>query len=62
MTSNLERKLREHRLGKTKSTKNRTIKSVQILEECKDRLTARNREKYWKSGIGREKIKRQRLE
>ena len=57
MTNNLTRRVSEHRRGKTKSTKNRGDFSVSIIEECKTRKEAHEREKYWKSGCGKEFLK-----
>lgn len=53
MTENLERRLNEHNNGKTKSTKGYR---PWILVHS-DRITARKREKYLKSGVGKEYIK-----
>ena len=33
---------------------------VRILEECDNRESARKRERYWKSGCGKEQLKTQR--
>ena len=57
MTSNIEQRIKYHKRGKTRSTKNRGEFVVKVLEECKTREEARKREKYWKSGIGKEKLK-----
>ena len=57
MTNNLERRVLEHRRGKNRYTKNKIVVSVSKLETCVDSCEARQREKYWKSGIGREKLR-----
>ena len=57
MTDSIERRIREHKSGKTRSTKNRGEFGVKIIEECVNRKSAREREKYWKSGCGKEKLK-----
>jgi putative endonuclease len=57
MTSKLSQRITDHKRGKTKSTKNRGNFLVRIIEKCEDRESARNREKYWKSGCGKEKLK-----
>jgi len=57
MTSNIEQRINYHERGKVRSTKNRGEFVVKILEECKTREVARSREKYWKSGCGKEKLK-----
>ena len=57
MTSNLERRLKEHNSGKTRSTKNHKWKLV-YKEELPDRLMARKREKYLKSAAGRKYLQK----
>ena len=57
LTNDLERRVIEHRRGKTNSTKNRGEFSVKIIENCNSRKEARVREKYWKSGCGKERLK-----
>ncbi len=52
MTNNLERRIKEHNTGHTKSTKNNTWEIV-YKEELPDRPSARKREKYLKSAAGR---------
>jgi len=58
MTSNLENRLKEHNSGKTKSTKGYIPWSLFFYETFKTRQEAREREIYYKSGTGKEKIKR----
>ena len=57
ITNNLERRVRQHNIGKNLSTKNRGPYKLVYFEECLNRAEARKREKYFKSGIGREKLK-----
>ena len=59
ITNNLERRLKEHNKGKssTPSTKNRGPFMIVYREKVKTRGEARKREKYLKSGAGREIIK-----
>ncbi|MEQ8582187.1 MAG: GIY-YIG nuclease family protein [Marinoscillum sp.] len=57
MTSDLERRLSEHNSGKTKSTRAFKPWKLVYLEEYDTRAEARNREKYLKSGSGREWLK-----
>jgi putative endonuclease len=52
MTKNLERRLREHNSGHTKSTRNNEWEII-YKEELMDRVSARKREKYLKSAAGR---------
>lgn len=51
------RRLREHNSGSTKSTKFYRPYLVIYTEECLSRVDARNREKFYKSGCGREFLK-----
>ena len=57
-TDNLERRLREHNSGKSKCT--RHVRPLELVynEACGERLEARRRERYLKSGQGREFLKR----
>jgi len=55
-TSNLERRFKEHNSGKNRSTKAYAPYILLFSEKIETRLEARAREKYLKSGIGREFI------
>ncbi len=57
MTSNLEKRLKEHNSGKTKSTKYYKPWNLFFYETFDNRSEARKREKWLKSGVGREYIK-----
>ncbi|MEM9919505.1 MAG: GIY-YIG nuclease family protein [Bacteroidota bacterium] len=59
MTENVERRLKEHNSGKTKSTKGYRPWQLFFSEEYPNREEARQREKYLKSGVGKEYIKRE---
>ncbi|PIR48857.1 endonuclease [Candidatus Peregrinibacteria bacterium CG10_big_fil_rev_8_21_14_0_10_55_24] len=54
MTENLERRLQEHNAGIMKYSSAHKPWKLLYSEECTTREEARNREKYWKSGSGRE--------
>ena len=56
-TANPEKRLREHNAGKVKSTKHRKPFILIYQEEYKNKTTAIKREKFLKSGCGREFIK-----
>ena len=58
MTKNVESRIRYHKRGKTRSTKNRGEFDLKIIEHCQDHTAARKREKYWKSGCGKEQLKK----
>lgn len=57
ITNNVEKRLKEHNDGNNKSTKSRIPFIIIYQEDCRDRLEARKREKWLKSGEGREFIK-----
>jgi len=58
MSFDPERRLKEHNSGKVFSTKGFRPWILVFLENCGPKRTyARKREKYWKSGIGKEKLK-----
>jgi putative endonuclease len=57
LTDNIERRLSEHNTGKNKTTKPYCPFVVIYFEECNSRIEARNREKYFKSGSGKEKLR-----
>jgi len=54
MTKHLDRRLKEHNEGKNRSTKGFTPFELVHVEEFEERIEARKREKYLKSGSGRE--------
>jgi len=56
-SSRLEERLKEHKNKKVKSTKNFGNFKNHILEKTFTLKEAREREKYWKSHIGRKKLK-----
>jgi putative endonuclease len=51
-------RLGQHNQGITKSTKNRGPWELVYQEEMGTRAEAMRRERYWKSGQGREELKR----
>lgn len=56
-TEDLERRIKEHNSGKTSSTKAWVPWELLYSEKVSTRIEARNREKYLKSGIGKEYLK-----
>ena len=56
-SSNIERRVNEHNAGKTKSTKGFRPWKLFFTENVDSRIEARKREKYWKSGTGKEQLK-----
>ncbi|MDD5614280.1 MAG: GIY-YIG nuclease family protein [Candidatus Omnitrophica bacterium] len=57
ITNNLERRIKEHNKGKTRSTKFYKPWIVFYKEYCQTRKKARFRERFLKSGVGREFLK-----
>ncbi len=57
LTDNLEKRLKQHNLGQNKSTKGFMPWKMVYYEEFQTREEARIREKYFKSGKGREFLK-----
>ena len=58
MSANVERRLLEHNSGRTKSTKGYRPWKLMHHETYSDRVTARKREKYLKSGYGKQWLKK----
>jgi putative endonuclease len=58
MTSNLEERIKRHNAGQEQSTKSRIPFKLLHSEVFGTRTEARDREKYFKSGFGREIIKK----
>ncbi|NHE56975.1 GIY-YIG nuclease family protein [Cyclobacterium plantarum] len=56
-TSDMEKRLKEHNAGKTKSTKGFRPWILIYTEIAETRQKAREKEKYLKSGIGKEFLK-----
>lgn len=56
-TDCIERRLKEHNSGKTQSTKGYKPWKLIFMENADCRENARNREKYFKSGCGKEFLK-----
>ncbi len=59
MTDNVERRLDQHNKGQNLSTKAYTPFKLIYVESHTTRIEAREREKYLKSGIGKEFLKMQ---
>jgi putative endonuclease len=57
MTSRLDERVKEHNAGYNRSTRTRVPFDLVYAERFDSRLAARAREKYLKSGIGREYLR-----
>ena len=58
MTDNVERRLKQHNSGQNKSTKPYLPFALFYTEECLDRISAREREKYFKSSAGKTRLRK----
>ena len=58
MTNNLEERFHRHNTGRERTTKPYLPYKIIYQEECLDRTSARKREKYWKSGVGKEQLRK----
>jgi putative endonuclease len=56
-TNNLLRRLKEHRLGHTRTTSRMKALEVVYSEQCDTKEEAKKREKYFKTAAGRRFIK-----
>lgn len=57
MSQDVNKRFKDHNLGKAKSTKGYRPWILIHQEEHPNRITARNREKYLKSGYGKQWLK-----
>lgn len=58
LTDNIERRFGEHNDGKNKTTRAYRPFILVFTEQCETRGVARKLEIYYKSGIGKEKLKK----
>jgi putative endonuclease len=56
-SDNVERRFAEHNAGRANATKHRRPFKLLFTEEFSTAVEAKKREKYWKSGAGRRKLK-----
>jgi len=57
MTSDLKARLNRHNSGYERTTRPYAPFQLIYQENCENRTKARVREKYWKSGAGKEKLR-----
>ena len=58
MTKDLDERIKRHNSGREKTTKPYLPFQLIYTEQCADRLQGRKREKYWKSGVGKEQLRK----
>ena len=56
-TNDFDRRFKQHDSGKVKSTKHRAPLRLLFVEKFRTLSEARKRESWWKSGVGRRKLK-----
>jgi putative endonuclease len=57
MTNDVKSRFARHNSGREKTTKPYAPFVLLFTEICSDRPKARKREKYWKSGVGKGKLR-----
>ena len=57
MSINVNERFERHNHGRERTTKPYTPFKLIYTEECENRIEARKREKYWKSGVGKEQLR-----
>ena len=57
-TKNLKQRLQDHNNGKVVATRSRRPLKLIYSEKCASKKDAQKRESYWKSGAGRNTLKR----
>ena len=58
MTQNIDGRIKRHNDGRERTTKFYRPFGLIYSEVCMTRIEARVREKYWKSGVGNEKLRK----
>ncbi len=57
MSSNLDDRIERHQKGREKTTRAYRPFKLIYTESLETRIEARKREKYWKSGVGKEQLR-----
>ena len=57
MSINVNKRIERHNSGRERTTKHCAPFKLIYVEECENRIEARKREKYWKSGVGKEQLR-----
>ena len=58
MTIGVDERYKRHNTGREKTTKPYVPFELIFTEKCENRVEARKREKYWKSGVGKEQLRK----
>ncbi|MBT8305997.1 MAG: GIY-YIG nuclease family protein [Maribacter sp.] len=62
MSINVNERFERHNMGRERTTKPYVPFKLNFVEGFENRVEARKREKYWKSGVGKEKLRELRNE
>ena len=57
LSINVNERIERHNSGRERTTKHYAPFKLIYVEECENRIEAREREKYWKSGVGKEQLR-----
>jgi putative endonuclease len=57
LTQDIDERIKRHNDGRERTTKFYKPFELIYSEDCKTRIDARFQEKYWKSGVGKEKLR-----
>ncbi|MCF6213287.1 MAG: GIY-YIG nuclease family protein [Flavobacteriaceae bacterium] len=57
LTKDIKERIKRHNVGRERTTKFYSPFELIFSEVCRTRIEARVREKYWKSGVGKEKLR-----
>ncbi len=57
MSINISERIERHNSGRERTTKHYAPYKLIYVEECENRIEVRKREKYWKSGVGKEQLR-----
>ncbi len=58
LTQDIDKRIKRHNDGRERTTKFYKPFELIYSEVCNTRIEARVREKYWKSGVGKEKLRK----
>ncbi len=58
MSINVNERIERHNSRRERTTRHYAPFRLIYVEKCADRIEARKREKYWKSGVGKERLRK----
>ena len=57
MSIDVNERIERHNSGRERTTRHFAPYKLIYVEECENRVEARKREKYWKTGVGKEQLR-----